>query len=175
MREIVSSIEGECNRYKRLGEAAIRQLNDEELSRGGSETTNSVAMLVWHISGNLKSRFTDFLTSDGEKPWRRRDSEFESRSVTSEELFEKWNEGWKTAFDALANLSDNDLGKTVFIRGVSHKVHEALHRSMAHASYHVGQIVCLAKQFRGADWKNLSIALGKSTAYNKNPTREKPL
>jgi hypothetical protein len=173
MRDIVASIEGEWRRYKVLGEAAIQQVRDEELGRdtGG----NSVAIIVWHIAGNLKSRFTDFLTSDGEKPWRRRESEFAQRiDVSRTELLDKWNNGWAALFTALEPLSDRDLARQISIRGVKCQVHEALHRGLAHTSYHVGQIVFLAKGFRGTEWKSLSIPRGKSEEYNQNPTREKP-
>jgi uncharacterized damage-inducible protein DinB len=173
MRDIVSSIEGEWRRYKALGEAAIRQVHDDELGRDAAGG-NSVAVIVWHIAGNLKSRFTDFLDSDGEKPWRNRDSEFDDRSnVTRAELLDKWNSGWAALFAALEPLSDEDLSRSVSIRGVAHRVHEALHRAVAHTSYHVGQIVLLAKGFRGTEWKSLSIPHGKSQEYNQNPVREK--
>ena len=174
MREIISSIEGEYRRYKNLGEGAIRQLREDEIAKSGPGGGNSIAVIVWHLSGNLKSRFTDFLTSDGEKPWRKRDEEFEARAVTSAELLERWNEGWKSVLGTLAGLTDSDLTRTVTIRGVGFQVHEALHRLMAHTSYHVGQIVYLAKSFRGTEWETLSIPLGKSEEYNRNPTMEKP-
>ena len=174
MREIISSIEAEYRRYKILGEGAIRQTREDELSRAGDNNGNSIAVLVWHISGNLKSRFTDFLNADGEKPWRNRDAEFESHpGVTPTQLFERWNEGWVVLFSALQSLSDTDLLRTVTIRGVHFQVHEALHRLLAHTSYHVGQIVYLAKSFRGSEWKTLSIPLGKSEQYNRDPTLEK--
>ena len=118
---------------------------------------NSVAILVWHVSGNLKSRFTDFLTTDGEKPWRHRDSEFDERTVTRDELLAKWNEGFSVLFAALAALKDADLGRIVTIRGEALKVHEALHRSLAHTSSHVGQIVLLGKAMRGAAWQTLTM------------------
>jgi hypothetical protein len=175
MRDFISSMEGEWRRYKTLGEGAIRQLHDDEL--GLNATGNSIAIIVWHIGGNLKSRFTDFLDSDGEKPWRNRDSEFEDRSnVTLAELLDKWNSGWSALFTALEPLSDADLSRVVSIRGVKCRVHEALHRSLAHTSYHVGQIVFLAKSFRGTEWKSLSISHGKSEEYNQNPdpARERP-
>jgi hypothetical protein len=174
MRVFLESIETEFRRYKGLGDGAIQQLTDDELSRAGSEGGNSVAMLVWHLSGNFASRFTDFLTADGEKPWRHRDEEFDDRQVTRGELVAKWNSGWSVLQTALAALHDANLHDTVLIRGVEFKVHEALHRSLAHASYHVGQMVFLAKSFRGDAWKTLSIARGASEAYNANPTRERP-
>ena len=174
MRAVVASIETEFRRYKRLGDGAILQLSDDELSRAGSGGGNSVAVLVWHLSGNFASRFTDFLTTDGEKPWRHRDEEFDDRRVTRDELEAKWNTGWAILSEALAHLDDGNLQDTVIIRGVEFKVHEALHRSLAHASYHVGQMVFLAKAFRGEAWQTLSIAPGASEAYNANPTRERP-
>lgn len=174
MRDIVSSIEAEWRRYKVLAEGAIRQIKDDELGR--DDGGNSVGIIAWHVAGNLKSRFTDFLGSDGEKPWRNRDSEFADRSrVTRAELLEKWEDGWNALFTALKPLSDEDLSRTISIRGVKFRVDEALHRGLAHSSYHVGQIVFLAKGFRGSEWKSLSIPRGKSEEYNQNPNplREK--
>jgi len=175
MRDIVSSMEGEWRRYKALGEGAIQQVHDDELGRNAGG--NSIAIIVWHIGGNLKSRFTDFLDSDGEKPWRDRESEFDDRSnATRAELLDKWNGGWTALFAALEPLSDEDLTRIVSIRGMKSRVHEALHRALAHTSYHVGQIVFLAKEFRGSEWKSLSIPRGKSQEYNQNPdpVRERP-
>ena len=175
MRDIVSSIEGEWRRYKALGEGAIRQLRDDELGKNAPGDGNSVAIIVWHIAGNLKSRFTDFLNSDGEKPWRNRDSEFEPRhNVTRAELLEQWNSGWAVLFAALEPLTDENLLDTVTIRGEKFRVHDALHRLLAHTSYHVGQIVYLAKSFRGSEWKYLSIPPGKSAEFNRNPTGQRP-
>ena len=169
MKDIVQSIQGEYRRYKKLGEAAIQQLREEELCVGGPGEANSVAVVVWHISGNLKSRFTDFLTSDGEKPWRHRDEEFEERTVSLAELRRKWDEGWGVAFEALEPLTDDDLNRTIVIRGEQFRVHEALLRSVAHTAYHVGQIVHIAKTIRGNDWKSLTIPKGKSQEFNANP------
>ncbi len=175
MREILSSIEGEWRRYRHLGEGALRQLRDDELSKNGPGDGKSIAVIVWHIAGNLKSRFTDFLTSDGEKPWRDRDSEFQSRaSVTRSELLERWNEGWAALFTALEPLTDDELSRFVTIRGEKFRVYEALHRLVTHTSYHVGQMVYLAKAFRASEWDCLTIPLGKSAEYNRNPINEKP-
>jgi hypothetical protein len=174
MRTIIESIEGEYRRYKALAEGAIDQLSDEQLSQASSSEENSIATIVWHISGNLESRFTDFLNSDGEKPWRDRESEFAQRQVSHAELHEKWERGWVVLFQNLAGLNDDHLQWVVKIRGVGLSVTEALHRSLAHTSYHVGQIVFLAKALRGADWKYLTIPPGGSGAYNKNPFAEKP-
>jgi hypothetical protein len=172
MRTLVASIEGEYRRYKTLAEGAINQLPDTALSYAAG-TDNSVATIVWHISGNLLSRFTDFLTSDAEKTWRDRDSEFLARHVTRAELQAKWEEGWRVLFAVLAALADADLERSVMIRAQSLTVAQALHRSLAHASYHVGQIVYVAKALRGADWQSLSIPPGQSARYNQAPTLER--
>ena len=149
----LSSIVGEFKRYKALGDAALVQLEDSELAVGDPKSRNSAAILVWHIGGNLRSRFTDFLTSDGEKPWRHRDEEFTARSVTRGELLDKWNGGWDALFGALEKLTDANLQQTVTIRG---------------------QLVFLARSFRGESWKNLSIPLGKSEEANRNPALQDP-
>jgi Protein of unknown function (DUF1572) len=175
MREILSSIEGEWRRYKVLGERALEQTRDHELTMVSSDGTNSIAVIVSHVAGNLKSRFTDFLTADGEKPWRNRDAEFEARrDVTRQQLLEQWNEGWKILFAELEPLTDADLKRTVTIRGEKFLVYETLHRLLAHTSYHVGQIVHLAKSFRGNKWDSLSIPFGKSEEYNRYPTGQRP-
>ena len=168
---VISSIAAEYRRYKSLGEAAIAQLSDADLVRASDES-NSIAVIVWHIAGNLKSRFTDFQTTDGEKPWRNRDEEFAARVVTREELLAKWKSGWEALLNALAPLTDADLDRKVTIRGQPLTVSDALLRSLAHTSYHVGQIVYIAKSCRGAEWQTLSIPKGGSRAYNQNPGRE---
>jgi hypothetical protein len=172
-REIVESVESEFRRYKAIAEGAMSQLDPAELCWRPTPVSNSIATIVWHMSGNIESRFTDFLTSDGEKPWRNRESEFDERQVTREELLQKWERGWKILFDALACLSDDDLRKEVAIRGLPLPVHAALHRALAHASYHVGQVVFFARTFKGDAWRYLSIPPGGSVAYNQNPTMEK--
>lgn len=172
MKQIVSSIESEYRRYMLLAEAAIHQLTEAQLAASRANT-NSIATLAWHISGNLKSRFTDFLTTDGEKPWRDRESEFLPRRMTHADLLQQWGEGWRVLFGALHELTDADLSRSVIIRGHPLSVIEALHRSLAHASYHVGQIVMLAKAMRGAEWQYLSIPPGESAEYNEKPTLEK--
>ena len=153
MRRVIGSIEAEYRRYKALGAGAIAQLADRELSTSGGGEGNSVAVMVWHVAGNLASRFTDFLRSDGEKLWRHREEEFADRTVTRDELLVKWEQGWTVLFEALAGLTDEHLTQQVTIRGQSLAVHDALHRSLAHTSYHVGQIVYLARSLRGDDWR----------------------
>ncbi len=175
MTNIIESIRSEFLRYKALGEGAINQIDDAALSAEGPNGGSSIAVICWHIAGNLQSRFTDLLTSDGEKPWRNRDEEFQQRVVTRAELLSKWGQGWEVLLSALANLEDEQLPNTVTIRGVPLRVDAALHRSLAHLSYHVGQIVYLAKSARGTAWTSLSIPPGQSTAYNQAPTRERAI
>jgi hypothetical protein len=170
----IKSIEAEYRRYKALADAALEQVADESLSSPGPGGGNSLAIICWHVAGNLQSRFTDFLTSDGEKPWRQREEEFAARSVSREELNEKWNKGWNVLLDTIEQLSDENLEQTVTIRNQGLSVHEALHRSLAHTSYHVGQIVYVAHSISGDKWKYLSIAPGGSAAYNANPAADKP-
>lgn len=173
-RSVISSIEAEYRRYRALAEAAMAQLGEPELSTPGPNDGNSVAVIAWHIAGNLASRFTDFLTTDGEKPWRDREQEFAHRSPTREELQTFWEEGWAILFHSLSGLSDEHLEQNVIIRRAPHTVHAALHRSLAHASYHVGQIVYLAKSLRGNEWQYLSVPPGGSAAYNENPDIDHP-
>ena len=172
-RTLMSSIEQEYKRYKALGDATLAQLADDEVATRSATWDNSIATIVWHVAGNLESRFTDFLSSDGEKPWRNRESEFEARQVPRSEMLAKWEKGWRILFDSIAPLTDEDLVRMVAIRGQPLPVHEALHRSLAHAAYHVGQIVYQGKTLRGAAWTFLSIPPGGSLEYNKNPTKEK--
>jgi uncharacterized damage-inducible protein DinB len=162
----VEAIADEFTRYKALGEAAIAQLDDDELGLIGSDGGNSIVAIVWHVAGNLESRFADFRTSDGEKPWRNRDDEFVLRTVTKSALFEKWERGWRALLAAISELTDADLLQTVTIRRQQLRIDQALQRSLAHTSYHIGQIVFLAKQIRSGGWRCLSIPLGGSAAHN---------
>ena len=173
-RRLIASITGEYSRYKALAEGAFAQVQDAELSKELAADTNSIAVIVWHLGGNLKSRFTDFRTADGEKPWRNREEEFAPRAVSRQDLLTKWEEGWTVLLAALADLTDDDLSAIVTIRQQSLTIDQALLRSLAHASYHVGQIVHVAKVLRGSEWQSLSIPRGASHAYNQNPGRETP-
>jgi hypothetical protein len=172
-RTVVALFEGEYRRYRTLAEGALGQLGEEDLSSslGG---TNSIATLVWHISGNLQSRFTEFLDADGEKPWREREEEFAPRSPSMEALMESWNRGWGVLMETLGGLEDRDLPRTVTIRGLPLRVDEALLRSLAHMASHVGQIVLIARSLKGDDWRYLSIPPGGSAEYNRRPDRDKP-
>ena len=167
--KLVESIRSEYLRYKKLAEDSIAQASDAQLTAVLGSGSNSIATICWHVSGNLKSRFTDFLTSDGEKPWRNREEEFDARHVSRAELQAKWEEGWRALLQALDGLSDLDLDRQVTIRGQSLSVIEALHRSLAHTSQHVGQIVFIAKAQAGESWKSLSIPRGQSDAFNRSP------
>jgi hypothetical protein len=166
MRNIVSSIEEEYLRYKKLGESALAQVPDADLSREPPGNGNSLAALVWHVSGNLESRFTDFRTADGEKPSRDRDSEFVPREVTRAGLMAKWNRGWAPLLAEVQALTDADLAATVVIRTQPLRIDQALERSLAHTAYHVGQVVYLAKLWAGDRWDSLSIPLGQSASFN---------
>lgn len=174
MNTLIRSIEAEYRRYKALAEAAIAQVPEADLSQPGPANGNSLATICWHVAGNLQSRFTDFLTSDGEKPWRDREQEFAARTVSRAELLARWQQGWAPLLSTLAQLTDADLAATVLIRGQPLAVHEALHRSLAHASYHVGQIVYLSHAICGTGWRYLSIPPGGSAAYNADPRYERP-
>jgi hypothetical protein len=162
----VKSIEEEYVRYKKLGEGALAQVADADLSKEPPGNGNSLAALVWHISGNLESRFSDFRTSDGEKPTRDRDSEFVPRDVTRAELVAKWEQGWTPLLTEVRRLADADLAATVVIRTQPLRIDQALHRSLAHAAYHVGQVVYLAKLWAGDRFNSLSIPIGQSAAFN---------
>jgi hypothetical protein len=152
--------------YKQLGEKAMAQATEQDLFWSPNADTNSIATIVKHMWGNMLSRWTDFLTSDGEKPWRQRDSEFENDWTTREQLMAKWEEGWKCLFAALDSMTDDDLEKIVYIRNEGHTALEAINRQIAHYSYHVGQIVFVAKMLRSDEWNSLSIPRNKSKDYN---------
>lgn len=172
-RILVASIEAEFRRYQETAEAAILQLDDHQLHEAPTPTDNTIATIMVHLSGNFRSRFTDFLMSDGEKPWRDRDREFDVPPTERAELLERLKGGWDTLYGALSELSDADLGREVSIRGVPLPVHQALHRALAHASYHVGQVVYVAKWLQGPRWAYLTIPPGGSAEYNRSPTRER--
>jgi len=170
---IISSIKYEFLRYKKLGEGALKQTPEDALNKLFGDDNNSISTTVTHISGNLRSRFTNFLITDGEKPWRKRDTEFEERNLTKSELLKLWDEGWIVLFTSLDELSDDDLGKIITIRQKELTVADALHRSLGHISYHVGQIVYIARMIVGKEWVSLSIPRGGSDTYNQNPNKEK--
>lgn len=153
--------------YKKLADRAVEQVSDEEFFSAIDEEANSIAIIVKHIAGNLRSRWTDFLTSDGEKPDRHRDTEFEMIADTRESLMSAWEQGWTILFDAIEPLTEDDFAKTVPIRGEPHTIVEAINRQLTHYSYHVGQIVLLAKHFRSTEWKSLSVHKNRSAEFNQ--------
>ena len=154
--------------YKKLGEGAIAQLNDEQVLAKPNELSNSIALIVHHLSGNMLSRWTDFLTSDGEKSWRNREAEFDEAYANKTEMLEAWEKGWKCLLDALENLKPEDLSKIIYIRNEGQSVMEAIQRQLAHYPHHVGQILYQAKILVGNDFKSLSIPKGKSDSFNKD-------
>jgi hypothetical protein len=153
--------------FKRLADAAIAQLSDEQLQTAIDPESNSVAIIVKHMAGNMRSRWTDFLTTDGEKPDRNRDSEFEEPPTTRTDLLSFWEDGWSCLLGALEGLTDADLGRTITIRGEAHSVMQAINRQVAHYSYHSGQIVFLAKHLKSSEWKCLSVPRKQSAEFNR--------
>lgn len=152
--------------YKSLGERAMAQCPDEGLFAGMDGESNSIAIVVKHLSGNMRSRWTDFLATDGEKENRNRDSEFESPCKTRAELYDLWDSGWKSVFAALEPLQEEDLAKKVTIRKEPHSVMQAINRQLAHYPYHIGQIVYLARHFSGSSWKSLTIPRKQSAQFD---------
>lgn len=152
--------------YKKMAERAIEQVSDEEFFALIDAEANSIALIVKHISGNLRSRWRDFLVTDGEKADRHRDTEFEIIDDSRESLMEFWETGWQTLFDSLEPLTADDFSRTVTIRGEPHTIVEAINRQLTHYSYHIGQIVLLAKHFKSAEWKTLSVPKNRSAEFN---------
>jgi Protein of unknown function (DUF1572) len=156
--------------YKNLAERAMEQVTDEQLLTVLDPEMNSIALTVKHMAGNMRSRWTDFLISDGEKPDRNRDSEFVEPPLGRAELTKMWGDGWQCLFQALERLSDVDMGRTVTIRGEAHSVMQAINRQLAHYAYHCGQIVLLAKHFSHEHWKSLSVPRGQSAEFSRRVT-----
>ncbi|MBK9224573.1 MAG: DUF1572 family protein [Flavobacterium sp.] len=153
--------------YKTLGEKAMEQIQPEQLFVSVNEDTNSIATIVKHLSGNMLSRWTDFLTTDGEKEWRNRDGEFENDLQTKEAVMTLWDKGWNCFFDALDSIQPEQLSTIIYIRNEGHTVVEAINRQLAHYPYHIGQIVFYAKQLKTSEWDSLSIPKNKSNSYNE--------
>lgn len=152
--------------YKSLGDKTFDQLSNEQIFWQYNEESNSIAMIAKHIAGNMLSRWTNFLMEDGEKPWRNRDEEFVNTFTTKQEVLDYWEKGWKCLFDALAQITDENLYATIYIRGEAHSVIDAVFRQLAHYPYHIGQIIYIAKMMKNDDWKTLSIARNKSQEFN---------
>lgn len=153
--------------YKVLGEKTFEQLKDEEMHIQPNEASNSIAVIIQHLHGNMLSRWTNFLTEDGEKEWRNRDHEFEAHGFTKQQLIDKWNEGWTTVLNSIESLTKEDLSKIITIRTQPLNVVDAINRQLAHYSYHVGQIVYVGRWIRGKEWKSLSIPKNKSLEFNQ--------
>lgn len=153
--------------YKQLAERAMEQVTDEQLFAALDPEANSIAIVVKHLAGNMRSRWTDFLSTDGEKPNRDRDSEFVDPPATRNQLLAEWENGWACVFNAVESLVDTDLGRTVTIRGEAHSVMQAINRQLAHYAHHVGQIVLLAKHFASYHWQSLSVPRNQSAEFNR--------
>ena len=166
--QYLKSADRQFRYYKKLGEQAMEQIEDSALLWQPNDESNSIAIIVKHLWGNMMSRWTDFLDTDGEKEWRKRDAEFENDLNDREVIMQKWEEGWQCLFNALESITDNDLNHTIYIRNDGHSILEAINRQIAHYSYHVGQIVYVAKMVKNEGWKSLSIPRNKSKDYNKD-------
>lgn len=165
--EYLKSVKKQFEYYKSVGEKTFNQLAESDLFWQYNEESNSIAIMVNHLWGNMKSRWTDFLTTDGEKDWRNRDLEFESVIKSRDELLVKWNEGWECLFEALSDINEQNFDTKVYIRNQEHSIIEAINRQLAHYAYHIGQIVYLGRMIRGSKWKSLTIPKGKSTEFNR--------
>lgn len=173
MNSFLESATKQFEYYKLLGEKTFAQTNEEKLFWQYNKESNSIAIIVQHLHGNMLSRWTDFLTTDGEKDWRNRDAEFEKNITSKDELLQKWNEGWSCLFTTLNSLTNDDLNKTIYIRNQGQTVVDAINRQLCHYSYHVGQIVFIGKIIANENWNSLSIPKGNSSAYNQEKF-EKP-
>ena len=163
----IQSVKKQFEYYKVLGEKTFSQLTDDEVFWQFNEESNAIAVIVNHLWGNMSSRWTDFLTSDGEKEWRNRDVEFESVITSKMEMLEKWEEGWSYLFNALDSINKNNFNTTILIRNQNHTIPEAINRQMMHYAYHIGQIVYIGRMIKGDSWVSLSIPKGKSAAFNE--------
>ncbi|WP_103865653.1 DUF1572 family protein [Aquimarina sp. I32.4] len=165
--EYLEGIKKQFEYYKSLGEKTMAQIPDEKVFWQYNDDCNNIAILIKHLWGNMKSRWTNFLTEDGEKEWRQRDAEFANDINSKEELINKWNEGWQCLFDALASINKNNFDQPIYIRNIEHSITEAINRQLAHYSYHIGQIVYIGKMTTQGHWQSLSIPKGKSQEFNK--------
>lgn len=164
--DYLQSVTKQFEYYKMLGDKTMARVKDADLFRQFNEDSNSISTIVQHLWGNMMSRWTDFLTTDGEKEWRNRDAEFENKVTSREALLQLWDEGWECLFNALGRLTENDLEKIIFIRNQGHTVTEAINRQLAHYPYHIGQMVYIGKMICGSAWDSLSIPKGNSGSYN---------
>jgi hypothetical protein len=169
---IVDTTASELRKVKRLADLAVDQLDDEQVWRRIDADSNSVGVLMRHMAGNMRSRWTDFRTTDGEKPDRHRDQEFEDVAIGRQELLAEWEDGWQRLFDALSSISDADLQDTIYIREEPHTIHRAIVRQIVHYAGHAYQILALGKHLKGSDWKTLSVPRGKSDEFNQRVLAE---
>ncbi len=165
-KEFLKSAITRFKEYKNLGDKTFAQLNNDEMLRQPNDASNSIAITIQHMHGNMLSRWTNFLAEDGEKSWRKRDAEFEVQNLSKQDLINLWDEGWRVFLETLDSLTENDLLKTITIRTQSLTVIDAINRQMAHYSYHVGQIVYLGRWMKEGEWQSLSIPKGSSQIYN---------
>ncbi len=170
--DFAKSARFQFERYKSLGDKTFEQLTEKELHWKPSENDNSIAIIVKHLAGNMLSRWTNFLTEDGEKQWRHRDIEFEHPPKTKVELLQRWNEGWNCLFDALDSIDESNFSSKIKIRGKDHTIIQAVHRQLAHYSGHIGQIFFLGKMIKQENWQSLSVPKGCSEAFNKKTFRK---
>lgn len=173
-KEYLSTVIRRLKYYKDLGDKAFDQLDEKDLHYQFNAESNSIAIIVQHMAGNMFSRFTNFLTEDGEKEWRHRDQEFESHHYTKHQLIDLWERGWRCLFDTLESLYEDDLQKTITIRNEGLTVIDAINRQLAHYPYHIGQILFIGKMLKGENWKNLSIPKGQSQHYNQSADIKDP-
>ncbi len=166
-KEYLTTVIRRLKYYKDLAEKTFEQLDEKQMHYRPNEESNSVAIIVQHMAGNMLSRFTHFLTEDGEKEWRQRDDEFEIHDYSKQQIIDLWNKGWQCVFDALSSLQEDDLIKTIHIRREELTVVDAINRQLAHYPHHIGQILFIGKMLKGDQWKNLSIPKGQSKAYNQ--------
>lgn len=168
MTSYLNSVIKQFQYYKSLGDSTINQLNFDELQKEFAEDSNSISIIVKHLVGNMLSRWTNFLTEDGEKEWRQRDEEFADTFTSKTELLNAWEDGWMCLFTAIKPLLEIDLEQVIYIRNQGHSVTEAINRQMMHYAYHIGQIVFIGKLIKGENWTSLSIPKGKSKEYNND-------
>ena len=168
MTDYLQSVVKQFRYYKELGDKTIEQVSEEDLFWKPNKESNNIAIIIKHLSGNMLSRWTDFLTTDGEKEWRNRDFEFSNDINNKNDLLQEWEKGWNCLFDSLRKLTINDLNKEIYIRNMGHSVIEAINRQLCHYAYHIGQIVFIGKSAKTQDWNSLSIPKGNSKTYNEN-------
>jgi hypothetical protein len=173
-KEYLSTVIKRLKYYKELGEKTFEQLEEKDFHLLPTSESNSIAVIVQHLTGNMLSRFTNFLTEDGEKEWRQRDDEFEIHELSRQQIIDLWNKGWQCCFEALEYLTENDLLNIIYIRKEPLTVVDAINRQLAHYPYHIGQIIYIGRMIKNKDWKNLSIPKGQSSQYNSGDQLKDP-